>query len=215
MTRILTHLERCDIVHFFEEKFTLKPLFIKQKHINTYLLRRDFLKLGLVVTGAVLNPFSALANLDSRSKPLKYLEFYNIHTYERLHVCYSRNGSYDIKALSRINHILRDHRSGEVKAIDTQLLELLHALSYKTNPQKPFHVISGYRSPSTNKKLRKNSSGVAARSLHTRGKAIDIRIPGFKTRQLRNVARKLKAGGVGYYSRSDFVHVDVGRVRYW
>ena len=187
----------------------------KYRCSDSRLLRRDFLKLGLVVTGAVLNPFSAIAASDSRSNPLKNLAFYNTHTNERLHVCYSRNGKYDIKALSKINHILRDHRSGEVKAIDTQLLELLHALSHKTNPQEPFHVISGYRSPATNKKLRKDSKSVASRSLHMQGKAIDIRIPGFRTRQLRNVARKMKLGGVGYYPKSNFVHVDIGRVRYW
>ena len=187
----------------------------KYRRSDSRLLRRDFLKLGLVVTGAVLNPFSAIAASDSRSNSLKNLAFYNTHTNERLHVCYSRNGKYDIKALSKINHILRDHRSGEVKVIDTQLLELLHALSHKTNPQEPFHVISGYRSPATNKKLRKNSKRVASRSLHMQGKAIDIRIPGFRTRQLRNVARKMKIGGVGYYPKSDFVHVDIGRVRYW
>ena len=187
----------------------------KYRCSDSRLLRRDFLKLGLVVTGAVLNPFSAIAASDSRSNPLKNLAFYNTHTNEQLHVCYSRNGKYDIKALSKINHILRDHRSGEVKAIDTQLLELLHALSHKTNPQEPFHVISGYRSPATNKKLRKNSKSVASRSLHMQGKAIDIRIPGFRTRQLRNVARKMKLGGVGYYPKSNFVHVDIGRVRYW
>jgi len=179
------------------------------------LLRRDFLKLGAIATGILFTPLSALAAFDPRSKPFKNLAFYNTHTQERLHICYCRNGKYDIKALSKINHILRDHRSGEVKAIDTRLLDLLHVLSYKSNPQRPFHVISGYRSPATNKKLRKNSSGVAARSLHMQGKAIDIRIPGFKTRQLRNVARNLKSGGVGYYPKSDFVHVDVGRVRYW
>ena len=187
----------------------------RNRRADNRWLRRDFLKLGLVATGAVLNPFSVLAAYDSRSNPFKNLAFYNTHTRERLHICYCRNGKYDIKALSKINHILRDHRSGEVKAIDPQLLDLLHALSHKTNPQHPFHVISGYRSPATNKKLRKNSSSVATRSLHTQGKAIDIRIPGFKTRQLRNVARKLKTGGVGYYPQSDFVHVDVGRVRYW
>jgi uncharacterized protein YcbK (DUF882 family) len=187
----------------------------KYQHADRRLLRRDFLKLGAMATGILFNPLSAMAAFDSRSKLLKNLEFYNTHTHERLHVCYCRNGKYDIKALSKINHILRDHRSGEVKAIDTQLLELLHVLSHKTNPQEPFHVISGYRSPATNKKLRKNSKSVATRSLHMQGKAIDIRIPGFKTRQLRNVARKMKIGGVGYYPKSDFVHVDIGRVRYW
>ena len=179
------------------------------------LLRRDFLKLGAVATGILFNPLSAMAAFDSRSNPFKNLAFYNTHTQERLHVCYCRNGKYDFKALSKINHILRDHRSGEVRAIDIQLLELLHDLSFKTSSQSPFHVISGYRSPATNKKLNKKSAGVASKSLHMQGKAIDIRIPGIKTRKLRNVARQMKAGGVGYYSKSDFVHVDTGRVRYW
>ena len=182
---------------------------------DSRLFRRDFLKLGAIATGIFFNPLSAIAAFDSRSNPLKSLAFYNTHTHERLHVCYYRNGKYDFKALSKINHILRDHRSGEVRAIDTRLLDLLHNLSVKTSAQSPFHVISGYRSPATNKKLSKKSNGVASKSLHMQGKAIDIRIPGFKTRKLRNVARRMKAGGVGYYPKSDFVHVDTGRVRYW
>ena len=194
------------MVHISEKKYG---------HTDSRLLRRDFLKLGAVATGILFNPLSAMAAFDSRSNPFKNLAFYNTHTQERLHVCYCRNGKYDFKALSKINHILRDHRSDEVRAIDTQLLDLLHDLSFKTNPQSPFHIISGYRSPATNKKLSKKSAGVASRSLHMQGKAIDIRIPGFKTRNLRNVARQMKAGGVGYYPKSDFVHVDVGRVRYW
>jgi uncharacterized protein YcbK (DUF882 family) len=179
------------------------------------MLRRDFLKLGAVVTGAVINPFSALAATGPRPSPLKKLAFYNTHTHERLNICYSRNGEFDAKALSKINYILRDHRSREVKAIDIRLLDMLHALSLKTKPQAAFHVISGYRSPATNKKLRKRSTGVASKSLHMYGKAIDIRIPGYSTRQLRNVARKMKTGGVGYYPKSDFIHIDTGRVRYW
>jgi len=182
---------------------------------NIRFLRRDFLKLGAIATGILFNPLSAIAAFDSRPNPFKNLAFYNTHTHERLHVCYCRNGKYDFKALSKINHILRDHRSGEVRAIDTRLLDLLHDLSLKTSPQSPFHVISGYRSLVTNKKLSKKSTGVASRSLHMQGKAIDIRIPGFKTRKLRNIARQMKAGGVGYYPKSDFVHVDTGRVRYW
>jgi len=187
----------------------------RNQQTDNRLQRRDFLKLGAIATGILFNPLAALAALDYRSNPFKNLAFYNTHTRERLHICYSRHGKYDIKALSKINYILRDHRSGEVEAIDTRLLDLLHVLSYKSNPQQPFHVISGYRSPKTNKKLRKKSTGVATRSLHIQGKAIDIRIPGFKTRRLRDVARHLEAGGVGYYPKSDFVHVDVGRVRYW
>lgn len=187
----------------------------RYRRTDSRLLRRDFLKLGVAVTGTLISPISALAAFDSRSKPFKNLAFYNTHTHERLHVCYYRNGKYDPAALKKINYNLRDHRTGEIKAIDTRLLELLHAISIKTRLQKPFHVISGYRSPITNRKLRKLSKGVASTSLHMQGKAIDIRIPGFNTRHLRKVAVKMKGGGVGYYPNSDFVHVDIGRVRYW
>jgi uncharacterized protein YcbK (DUF882 family) len=187
----------------------------RHRRADRPLLRRDFLKLGVGVTGALLSPISALAAFDSRSKPFKNLAFYNTHTHERLHVCFYRNGKYDPGALKKINYILRDHRIGKIKAIDTQLLDLLHVISIETKAQKPFHVISGYRSPATNRKLRKLSTGVASKSLHMQGKAIDIRIPGLNTQRLRKVAVKMKGGGVGYYPKSDFVHVDVGRVRYW
>ena len=187
----------------------------RYRRAGNRLARRDFLKMGLMAAGAVLTPAGVLAATDPRFKSFKNLAFYNTHTHERLHVCFCRYGKYDIDALAKINYILRDHRSGEVKAIDIGLLELLHTLSHKTNPKAPFHVISGYRSPKTNLKLRKNSGGVASRSLHMQGKAIDIRLPGYSTPKLRNVARNLKIGGVGFYGKSDFVHVDTGRVRYW
>ncbi len=193
----------------------MKTIVIKQKQTIRYLFRRDFLKLGVMVTGVVLNPFSARAAFDSRNKKVKTLTFYNAHTDERLDVGFLRNGNYDTGALKKINYILRDHRSGEIKAIDVKLLELLHAISNKTRRQAPIHIISGYRSPATNKSLRKKRTGVASKSLHMLGKAIDFRIPGFSTRELRNVARKMKGGGVGYYPKSDFVHVDTGRIRYW
>ena len=197
------------------DKFSLRLFFIKQHLFRPGLLRRDFLKLGFIATGAFLTPFPAQAAFDSRSQKHKALAFYNTHTDERLHVNFLRNGEYDSGALKKINYILRDHRSDEIKSIDVQLLELLHSISKKTNSQAPFHVISGYRSPATNKSLRKKSRGVASKSMHMLGQAIDIRIPGFSTRQLRNVARRMKGGGVGYYPKSDFVHVDIGRVRYW
>ncbi len=193
----------------------MQSIFNKQKHSLESLLRRDFLKLGLIVTGAILNPLPSQATSDIGPKKTKTLAFYNTHTDERLRVGFCRNGQYDSGALIKINHILRDHRSGEIKAIDVTLLELLYSISIKAKSQTPFHVISGYRSPTTNKSLRKNNKGVASRSMHMLGKAIDIRIPGFSTRQLRNLARKLKGGGVGYYPKSDFVHVDTGRVRHW
>ena len=190
-------------------------IFIKQNLTKNHLLRRDFIKLGAVATGALINPFSALAAIVPEPNSFKNLEFFNTHTHERLHICYYRNGKFDAKALSKINYILRDHRSREVKSIDIRLLDMLHALSLKTKTKALFNVISGYRSPATNRKLRKKGTGVASKSLHMQGKAIDIRIPGYSTRQLGNVARKMRVGGVGYYPKSDFVHVDTGRVRYW
>lgn len=193
----------------------MKTISIKQHKTITYLFRRDFLKLGFMVTGAVLNPFSTQAAFDSRPMKVKTLTFHNIQTDERLHVGFFLDGKYDTGALTKINYILRDHRNGEIIAIDVKLLDLLHAISNKTSRQVPLHVISGYRSPATNKLLRKKSTGVASKSLHMLGKAIDFRIPGFSTRQLGNVARKMKGGGVGYYPKSDFVHVDTGQVRYW
>ena len=111
--------------------------------------------------------------------------------------------------------MLRDYRADVAHPIDPKLLDLLYQLQAKVDHQGEFHVISGYRSPATNAMLRKQSSGVAKHSYHVLGKAIDIRMPGFDTRQLRNAAIALKDGGVGYYASSNFVHVDTGRVRYW
>ncbi|MGD9138659.1 MAG: YcbK family protein [Desulfobacterales bacterium] len=193
----------------------MNRIIIKTKYSYQPLFRRDFLKLGFLASGALLTPLPVEAASNPRQKGIKSLAFYNTHTDERIQVDFCRNGNYDTDALTQINHILRDHRSGEIKAIDVNLLKLLYAISIKTKSRKPFHVISGYRSPATNNSLRKNNKGVASRSMHMLGKAIDIRIPGFSTRQLRNVARKLKGGGVGYYPKSDFVHMDTGRVRYW
>ena len=168
-----------------------------------------------MTTAAALSPSTAVAALDRLTNPGKNLSFYNLHTDEYLDVCYCRNGKYDQAALKKIDYILRDHRTGEIKAIDAQLLDLLHSISLKTGSSSPFHVISGYRSRATNSKLRKTRKGIASKSLHMCGKAIDIRLPGYSTRRLRDVAMAAKSGGVGYYRKADFVHVDVGRVRFW
>jgi uncharacterized protein YcbK (DUF882 family) len=143
------------------------------------------------------------------------LAFFNTHTREQLEVCYCRDGRYRSAALRDINHILRDHRTGEVGAIATDLLDLLHRLCLRCESALPFHVISGYRSPETNAALHRKSRAVASQSLHMIGQAIDIRVPGIRTDELRTLALSLAAGGVGYYPQSDFVHVDIGRVRSW
>jgi uncharacterized protein YcbK (DUF882 family) len=128
---------------------------------------------------------------------------------------YCRAGCLIDPSLERIDYILRDDRVGEVKKIDLRLLDLLHTLSRKIAADEPYHVISGYRSPRTNAYLRERGGGVAEHSLHLLGQAIDIRVPGVKLLDLYRTAVSLRGGGVGIYPASDFVHVDVGRVRTW
>ena len=147
--------------------------------------------------------------------PERSLSFYNTHTEEELEVVYWARGKYRKKALADIDRILRDHRTGEVKAIDTRLLDLAHDLRERLGNQGPFHIISGYRSPKTNALLRAGGNGVATKSLHLQGKALDIRLPNTDLPVLHRVAVDLKGGGVGYYPGPNFVHIDVGQVRYW
>ena len=145
------------------------------------------------------------------------LDLHNIHTGERLSIDYWANGTYVPDALAAINKILRDFRTGDIQPIETNLLDALVRLHAKLETSKPFEIISGYRSPATNAALHAKSeeSGVAVKSLHMRGMAVDIRVPGRPLILLRNAALSERAGGVGYYPQSDFVHVDVGRIRRW
>ncbi|MGD0119755.1 MAG: DUF882 domain-containing protein [Candidatus Binatus sp.] len=143
------------------------------------------------------------------------LSFYALHTGESLKTTYWRDGQYISGELDRINYILRDFRANEVKPIDPALLDLLVRIQHRLGTSEPFQVISGYRSPVTNAMLHANSEGVAVHSLHIEGKAIDICVPGRSLAQLRGAALAQQAGGVGYYPKSDFVHVDTGRVRFW
>jgi uncharacterized protein YcbK (DUF882 family) len=143
------------------------------------------------------------------------LAFAHTHTGEQLVVEYFASGRYRPDALSEVNRFLRDFRTGEVHAIDPALLDFLHQLRRLTGFTGKFDVISGYRSPHTNASLRSKSGGVAARSLHMDGRAIDIRAPGLKLATLRDAALEARLGGVGFYPASDFVHIDTGRVRRW
>lgn len=177
--------------------------------------RRQFLRLGFAAVSAIVFPPRLSAGVQNSAPLEKRLAFFNTHTCERLDVCYCTAGRYDARALAEINHILRDHRTGEVGPIATGLLDLLHTLSLRLETPHPLHVISGYRSPGTNATLHRCNRGVASQSLHVYGKAIDIRVPGIQTLELRGIALALAAGGVGYYPKSDFVHVDIGRVRSW
>ena len=177
--------------------------------------RRRFLQLGILALTAASLPRQTYAGTAIGSQPERRLAFYNTHTGERLKITYWEEGQYIDQALGQIDHLLRDHLANETKEIAPKLLDLLCAIRSRLDSREPFHVISGYRSNSTNAYLRAHSSGVAENSLHTVGQAVDIRLPGRDLRTLRKAAVELKGGGVGFYPKSDFVHVDIGGVRYW
>ncbi len=141
---------------------------------------------------------------------------YHTHTRERIDVVYRQGATYVSDALNGLNHFLRDHRTGEVHGYDPRVFDLLaDLLAAAGHPDAELQIICGYRTPWSNEFLRAHTTGVAQHSLHTQAEAIDIRLPGVSTLALRNAALKLERGGVGYYPRSNFIHVDVGRVRRW
>jgi uncharacterized protein YcbK (DUF882 family) len=183
--------------------------------IHKPMPRRAFLKLGSLAAMTTLAPASVFAK--SRQEEFRTLSFYNLHTGETLSTTYWEQGVYHAGAINEFNQLLRDHRTGETHPIDITLFDLLHSIRSQTGRKDPFNVISGYRSPKTNTMLKGQSaaSGVAKKSLHMVGKAIDINLPGFKLADLRHVAIQQQRGGVGYYPNSNFVHVDTGAVRQW
>ena len=171
-----------------------------------------------------LIPFLLLATLgyttgSTVASPHQYrLRFYHTHTGERLDVVYRRGDQYIPEALDELDHYLRDHRTGDVHHFDPRLFDLLYDLTASLGDSGgEIDVICGYRTPWSNQFLRSRSphTGVAQHSLHMQAEAIDIRLPGIPTSELRDAALRLQRGGVGYYRSSDFVHVDVGRVRHW
>lgn len=174
----------------------------RRRFLSTIVTAAPALALPVGSSAAVLPDFRAL-------------HFRHLHTGERLAVEYASSGRYVPDALTSIDHLLRDFRTNDVHPIDPALLDLLHALNAVTGSRQPFEVISGYRSPRTNQQLRARSSGVASGSLHMKGQAIDIRVGDVRLAALRDAARSLRRGGVGYYAASNFVHVDTGRVRTW
>lgn len=185
---------------------------VEENQVN----RRSFLQMGLATAVSLALPTQAFGRYADYLTPERTLSFYNTHTGEYLnrHVYWSE-GNYLRENLQDINYILRDHRTGDVKEMDPALMDLLFGIQSRLGTKTPINIISGYRSEATNAMLNRKSSGVAKKSYHMTGKAIDIRIPGVDLRSLYRTARVLKGGGVGYYSKSNFVHVDTGRVRCW
>lgn len=180
------------------------------------LLRSLLLRTGLLSAAVGLLLGSCKTAASASIEPEYRLRLYHTHTQERLDLVYRRGNHYLPDAIEKLDEFLRDHRTGDVRELAPGLFDLLHDLTLALHdPGAEIDIVCGYRTPGSNAFLRRTSSGVAAHSLHIQGEAIDIRIPGISTSQLRNAALALHRGGVGYYPKSEFVHVDVGRVRRW
>jgi len=179
--------------------------------VTTNNSRRQFLT--CMSAAVVAGSFPTLVRATPTE--IRSLAFDNLHTGERAKVDYWANGQYLPDALKEVNVILRDFRNGEIHPIDPRLLDLLSQLHATLDSSSPFEVISGYRSPRTNAMLREAGHGTAVNSLHMQGQAIDIRLTDRTLANVHTAAVGLRLGGVGFYPASDFVHVDVGRVRYW
>lgn len=174
--------------------------------------RRGVLRLGVAALAAAA-PRPAFAGLQGEQP--RALALHNLHTEERVRATYWSDGEWRPNGLRKINHLLRDFRTGDIVEIDTDLLDLMHRLATLVGTDQPFEIISGYRSSRTNELLAVRSPGVAKKSLHMQGKAVDLRLPGMELSSLRQAALSLQGGGVGYYPKSGFIHIDTGRVRFW
>ena len=173
--------------------------------------RRKFLQSAPILLSALSRPSLVFADIPV----CRRLRFEQIHTHEKLDVCYYELGHYLLDALAEINYLLRDFRTRQIKPIDVPLLDHLADLYQATGSSGAFQIISAYRSPATNEELRQTRVGVAERSLHMEGRAIDVRLTDVSTQTLRAVAINVRRGGVGYYPVSNFVHLDTGPVRSW
>ncbi|WP_027856394.1 DUF882 domain-containing protein [Marinobacterium jannaschii] len=186
--------------------------------LKTELNRRKFLCLAGSVAATAVSPQIIAApavHTGRTASQEKQLSMLNLHTGERVDTTFWVAGRYLPDGLSDINKVLRDHRNNQVAKIDVELIDLLHRLHSKTGTSEEIQIISAYRSPETNAMLRKKSNGVAKRSLHMQGKAVDIRMSDISLDRLHKAALQLRGGGVGYYRKSNFIHLDVGRVRSW
>jgi uncharacterized protein YcbK (DUF882 family) len=169
-----------------------------------------------MLLGLVLTAYTSLSQGTTATSE-RELSFYHTHTGKRLNVVYWQDGTYVDSALAEINAFLSDFRTGDLVEMDPALLDVIYDVRESLGSKGTYQIISAYRSPETNEMLRNRSasSGVARKSQHVLGRAIDVRLEGVKTAELRDAAIRLQRGGVGYYESSDFVHMDTGRVRRW
>ncbi|WP_367718104.1 DUF882 domain-containing protein [Nitratireductor sp. GISD-1A_MAKvit] len=190
---------------------------MRQNDVHVHGWRRAPLASVRLIAGLMLAVGALLAVAPAAHAETRTLKLYFIHTKERAEITYKRNGRYIQSGLKQVNRFLRDWRQNEPTNMDPQVLDLLWEVYRASGARDYIHVVSAYRSPKTNAMLRSRSKGVAKKSQHMLGKAIDFYIPGVKLSKLRNAALKFQSGGVGYYPRSGspFIHIDVGGVRHW
>ena len=180
-------------------------------------ISRNFAIASAIVVSILPGIARAQASVTSSAiAPDHSLSLYNTHTNEKIDIVYRRGGQYIQTALAKLDYFLRDHNTNEVRHFDPRLYDILSDLAASVgHPGGEIDIICGYRTSSTNAALRAHTNGVAKNSLHIQAEAIDLRMPGVNTLKLRKAALALARGGVGYYPHSDFIHVDVGRVRQW
>ncbi len=162
----------------------------------------------------VVASFPSLVGVSEANAEVRTLKLYFVHTKETASITFKRNGRYVASGLRKLNRFLRDWRRNEPTKMDPKLFDLIWEVYRRTGSNKTITVVSGYRSPKTNAALRRRGRGVATKSQHIRGKALDFFIPGVSIEQIRALGLKAEVGGVGYY-RGSFVHLDTGRVRHW
>ena len=179
--------------------------------------RRQFLRQAAALSAAGIASAVAIPGFfaQSQQKGERSLQVYNIHTGESANCTFWADGQYLDDEIQTLDYLVRDHRANQALAMQRELYQNMYYLQELFGHHEPLYIISGYRAPKTNSDLRHASDGVAEHSLHMQGRAIDIRIPGVSHRHLHKAALAMGSGGVGYYPKSGFIHIDTGRVRHW
>tara|TARA_Y100000590_G_scaffold467194_1_gene645226 strand:+ start:25930 stop:26535 length:606 start_codon:yes stop_codon:yes gene_type:complete len=191
-----------------------KPTDLAEKK-DLKVTRRDVLQMGTAGLVSMVTPLLAGKTAQAASPKMWQVSFRQAHTGESFSGVYRVGDQYLPDVFERLNYMLRDFRTGEAFPMDPRVIDVLSMVQQGTGKDTPLEILSGYRTPKTNAMLYRVSEGVARNSYHMYGQAIDIRMPGYNTKKLSQVARGLRAGGVGYYPKSHFVHVDTGEIRSW
>lgn len=184
--------------------------------VETPVERRTFLKSGLTLSAAAALSIGSVTPALALPSGGEYrISLQNAHTNETFSGTYRVGNKYLPQAFERINYVMRDFRVNEIFPIDPRTIDIIAIVHRMTGSKAPYSVLSGYRCAKTNSMLREGSKGVAKHSLHMVGQAIDVRMSNVSITRIRDLAKKLQAGGVGYYPRSGFVHMDSGDFRTW